>query len=242
MHLFYCQNVEKDRFLNEEESHHCVKVLRCAIGDAIQVMDGKGNLFNCAIEIANHRRVAVRIKKKIESAKPKYNLTIAIAPTKNIDRLEWFLEKATEIGISRIIPILCDNSERKIIKNERLEKVLVSAMKQSMQTYMPVLEELTTVSELLARYASVPNSSVNTSTQKFIAHCHNMPKVALKTACATDKDVLILIGPEGDFSEKEVEKAILAGFKTISLGQSRLRTETAGIVACHTVNLVNEKV
>lgn len=231
MHLFYCQNVEKDRFLNEEESHHCVKVLRGQIGDAIQVMDGKGNLFYCTIEIANHRRVAVKIKKKVESPKQKFNLTIAIAPTKNIERFEWFLEKATEIGISRIIPILCDNSERKIIKNERLEKVLVSAMKQSMQTYFPILDELTPLSELLAR---------NTSAQKLIAHCHNKPKESLKTACATEKDVLILIGPEGDFSEKEVDRATNAGFKTISLGESRLRTETAGIVACHTVNFINQ--
>lgn len=233
MHLFYCQNVEKDRYLNEEESHHCVKVLRCQIGDAIQVMDGKGNLFNCTIEIANHRRVAVKMKKKSESPKPAYNLTIAIAPTKNIERLEWFLEKATEIGISRIIPILCDNSERKIIKNERLERVIVSAMKQSMQTYMPILEDITTISELIGR---------NTSAQKLIAHCYNKPKEALLKGCTVGKDTLILIGPEGDFSEAEVEKATKAGFKAISLGDSRLRTETAGIVACHTVSLINQKV
>lgn len=231
MHLFYCPNIEKDRFLNEEESHHCVKVLRGQLGDSIQVMDGKGSIFICAIEIANHRRVAVKIKKKLETPKPKYQLTIAIAPTKNMDRLEWFLEKATEIGISRIIPILCDKSERRVIKNDRLEKVVVAAMKQSMNPYIPVLEELTPLSQLLAR---------EFTGQKMIAHCYEQPKEALKKAYLLHRDVLILIGPEGDFSEKEVEKALVANFKAITLGESRLRTETAGLVACHTINLLNQ--
>lgn len=231
MHLFYCPNIEKDRFLNDEESHHCIKVLRGQLGDTIQVMDGKGSIFICAIEIANHKRVAVKIKKKIETPKPKYQLTIAIAPTKNMDRLEWFLEKATEIGISRIIPILCEKSERKVIKNDRLEKVIISAMKQSMNTYIPIIEELTPISQLIIR---------EFSGQKMIAHCYNQPKESLKKAYIINKDVLILIGPEGDFSEKEVEKAINANFKAIALGESRLRTETAGLVACHTINLLNQ--
>lgn len=231
MHLFYCQNIESDRFLNEEESHHCVKVLRAQIGDKIQVMDGKGSIFICTIEIANHRRVAVKIKKKLESPKPKYQLTIAIAPTKNMDRLEWFLEKATEIGITRIIPILCEKSERKVIKNDRLEKVIVSAMKQSMNPYIPIIEELTPLSQVFTR---------EFSGQKFIAHCYEQPKDALKRVYSANKDVLILVGPEGDFSEKEVEKALSANFKAISLGDSRLRTETAGLVACHTISLLNQ--
>ena len=231
MHLFYCPNIEKDRFLNEEESHHCVKVLRGQLGDTIQVMDGKGSIFICAIEIANHRRVAVKIKKKIESPKPKFQLTIAIAPTKNMDRLEWFLEKATEIGISRIIPILCDKSERKVVKNDRLEKVIISAMKQSMNPHIPIIEELTPVSQLFTR---------EFTGYKMIAHCYNQPKEALKNSYTPNKDVLILIGPEGDFSEKEVERALNANFKAISLGESRLRTETAGLVACHTIQLLNQ--
>ncbi len=231
MHLFYCPNIEKDRFLNEEESHHCVKVLRGQLGDTIQVMDGKGSIFICAIEIANHRRVAVKIKKKIESPKPKFQLTIAIAPTKNMDRLEWFLEKATEIGISRIIPILCDKSERKVVKNDRLEKVIISAMKQSMNPHIPIIEELTPVSQLFTR---------EFTGHKMIAHCYDQPKEALKHGYTPNKDVLILIGPEGDFSEKEVERALNANFKAISLGESRLRTETAGLVACHTIQLLNQ--
>jgi 16S rRNA (uracil1498-N3)-methyltransferase len=158
-------------------------------------------------------------------------LTIGVAPTKNIDRFEWFLEKSTEIGIDRVIPLLCRYSERKEIKPERLEKVMVSAMKQSIKAYLPVLSPLQTFKEAIKSQFSG---------QKFIAHCYEGEKQLLRDAVVRGKDVLILIGPEGDFSNEEVELAINEGFVPISLGNSRLRTETAALVACHTVNLINE--
>jgi 16S rRNA (uracil1498-N3)-methyltransferase len=155
---------------------------------------------------------------------------IAIAPTKNIERLEWFLEKATEIGIKEITPVLCEHSERKIINMERLEKIIVSAMKQSLKTYIPVLNPLTRFTD----FVSKPFNG-----QKFIAHCTEGIRSELIHSYVKQSESLILIGPEGDFSPKEIEFAKSNGFIEISLGKSRLRTETAGIVACHTINLLN---
>jgi 16S rRNA (uracil1498-N3)-methyltransferase len=160
-----------------------------------------------------------------------FEVHIAIAPTKNIERMEWFLEKATEIGVTRVTPLLCRYSERKEIKHDRLEKVMVSAMKQSLKAYLPKLDELTKFNELINQ----PFSG-----QKFIAHCDDQHRDLLRNLVEPNRDYLILIGPEGDFSSEEIEMAMQAGFLPVSLGNSRLRTETAGVVACHTFNLLNQ--
>ena len=212
--------------LSEIESKHCVRVLRKKNGDTIHLTDGKGNLHECLILDAHPKYCKFSITKTIQQNKISPPLHIVIAPTKNIDRFEFFLEKATEIGIQEITPLLSFHSERKNIKLERLEKIVVSACKQSKNFHFPTLNTLTPFKEVLK----------NTATQKLIAHCEAKDKKELKDF-SFDKDTIILIGPEGDFSTQEIEEAIEAGFKPVSLGKSRLRTETAGIVACTTVNL-----
>lgn len=234
MHLFYTPDMSgTDYTLNETESKHAVRVLRLKEGEIIQLIDGKGNYYDGEIVDANPKRCAIKIVKHLpEYARRKSYLHIAVAPTKNIDRLEWFLEKATEIGIDEITPIICDHSERKVIKPERLEKVIVSAMKQSLKAYLPKLNPLTPLSELLA---------ADFDGQKFIAHCYEQDKKELKNELQTSLRNLVLIGPEGDFSEAEVEQALKNGYLPVSLGNSRLRTETAALVACHTCNLLLEE-
>ncbi len=231
MHLFYTPDIRENEYtLSETESKHCVRVLRLGISDSIILIDGAGGWYEAVIVDANPKRCKVEIKKHLkEYEKRDQYLHIAIAPTKNIDRFEWFLEKATEIGIDEITPILCDHSERKIIKDERLEKVIVSAMKQSLKAYLPKLNPLTPIKDLLS------NSFEG---RKYIAHCYEQDKKELKNEIAESRSNLILIGPEGDFSEEEVQLAIENHFVPVSLGNSRLRTETAGVVACHTANLI----
>lgn len=233
MHLFYTPDLNGTSYtLTEEESKHAVRVLRLQEGDIIQVIDGKGNFSNGRITDAHPKRCSVEIvDTQHEYCKRKSWLHIAVAPTKNIDRLEWFLEKATEIGIDEITPILCEHSERKVIKDDRLEKVIVSAMKQSLKAYLPKLNPLTPLSELL---------KANFEGKKFVAHCYEQDKRQLKNEVAGSLSNLVLIGPEGDFSESEVSEAMAKGFIPVSLGESRLRTETAALVACHTCNLLNE--
>jgi 16S rRNA (uracil1498-N3)-methyltransferase len=233
MHLFYTPDIQSDTYkLSEEESKHCVRVLRLSEGDALFLVDGKG-LYCEAVIISAHPKACILqvINKEYDYGKKDFKLTIAVSPTKNIDRYEWFLEKATEIGIDQIIPLISRYSERKDIKPERLEKVMISAIKQSIKAYLPVLSPLMTFKETIQR----PFSGL-----RFIAHCYEGEKVLLRDAVAKGKDVLILIGPEGDFSSLEVELAIKEGFTPISLGQARLRTETAALVACTTVNLINQ--
>ena len=171
------------------------------------------------------------VKTELNGGKPNFRVHIAIAPTKNIERIEWFLEKATEIGINRVTPLLCRFSERKEIKAERLEKVMISAMKQSLKAYLPQLDELTRFNEFIQQ----PFDG-----QKYIAHCDNQHRDLLRNKVIPGQNYLILIGPEGDFSTEEIELALKHGFQPVSLGESRLRTETAGLVACHTVNLLNQ--
>lgn len=233
MQLFYVPDISgAEVFLDETESKHAVKVLRLLVGDEIQIIDGKGNFYEAEISEANPKKCRLSILEvKREFGKRNFRVHIAIAPTKNIDRFEWFLEKCTEIGIDEITPLLCDHSERKNIKPDRLEKILVSAIKQSLKAYLPKLNDLTPFKELVL-------SSENKS--KYIAHCYDNEKNHLIHESLQNKDVLILIGPEGDFSHDEVEFALKNGFKEISLGESRLRTETAGIVACHIINLSND--
>jgi len=232
MALFYVPNLAVGHVLPEEESVHAVKVLRMQVGDAISVVDGTGGFYHAVISNPHPKHCEFEIKKTIlEFGKREYKIHIAIAPTKNIERLEWFIEKATEIGIDEITPIICRFSERKIVKAERLEKIIVSASKQSLKAYFPVLNPQCTFDELISNHKA---------SQKFIAHCYEDDKRLLKKEIKESSDVLILIGPEGDFSKEEVQSAILQDFVPVSLGQSRLRTETAGVVACHTVAILNQ--
>jgi len=233
MHIFYTPEISgKTYTLDETESKHCVRVLRLEKGDEITLVDGNGGWFSAEIADPNPKRCVVNvIKSELNFGKREYRIHIGIAPTKNMDRIEWFLEKATEIGINRVTPLLCRFSERKEVKLDRLEKVMVSAMKQSLKAYLPQLDELTKFADFIHQ----PFEG-----QKFIAHCEEQHRELLKNAMNPGGNYLILIGPEGDFSPEEIELAINAGFLPVSLGDSRLRTETAGVVACHTFNLLNE--
>ena len=230
--MFYTPDIETSPFLPEEESQHAVKVLRLQAGDRVELIDGKGGYYKAEIIFPHHKRCEIQIlEKQTEFQKRPHHLHIAIAPTKNIERLEWFAEKATEIGIDEITPVICRFSERKIIKHDRLEKILISAMKQSMKAYLPKLNEQCTFDEFLKR---------TDLGQRLIAHCYDEGTKKLLSSLYTPKqNVTILIGPEGDFSPEEVEKALKTGFIPVSLGESRLRTETAGVVACCVVNCLN---
>ncbi len=233
MQLFYNPNLnsETKKFtFDKEESKHLVRVLRKKEGDEIQLTNGKGVIFIGRILSANDKKCAVVIVSFDKQTKAwNYYLHIAIAPTKMNDRFAWFIEKATEIGIDEITPIICDNSERKIIKLERMEKVMVSAMKQSLKYRLPKLNKSISFSDFIQK---------NISGTKFIAHCENTDKKALNKQLVSSINITILIGPEGDFSPKEISKALQHQFIPLSLGQSRLRTETAGIVACNTIGVL----
>ena len=233
MHLFYTPDINSDNYtLNQEESRHCTKVLRLSEDDIIYLTDGLGNLYKTKIIDANPKKCKVQVvKTKHNYQKRDYYLHVAIAPTKNMDRLEWFLEKATEIGIDEITPIITENSERRIVKHERIFKKITSAVKQSLSAYHPKLNQLKTYKEFMA--------GCNFDGNKFIAHCYNYNLEHLKNKAESKTKVLILIGPEGDFSKKEVQTAIDNNFEEILLGKSRLRTETAGIVAVNIINLLN---
>ena len=233
MQLFYVPNISgTEIILDETESKHAIRVLRLQNGNQVELIDGAGGFYKAQITDANQKKCRLSIvKSQFEFGKRNFHLHIAIAPTKNIDRYEWFLEKATEIGIDEITPLLTSHSERKTVNPERLEKILVSAMKQSLKAYLPKLNNLTSFKELV-----INNKTAN----KYIAYCDETQKEHLKNFGIKEKDALILIGPEGDFSPDEVQFALENGFKVVSLGKSRLRTETAGIVACHIVNLANE--
>lgn len=229
--IFYTPDILTDPELPFEEAQHCIKVLRKKEGDEILLADGKGNFYDAEIIQANPKHCIVNIVKSIFQKKNwNFNIQIAFAPTKNMDRVEWFAEKATEIGIDHFSPILCQYSERKEIKLQRIEKILVSAMKQSQKAYLPRLDEMQSFSQFVKQ---------EFDGQKFIAHCYPQEKPILKEVYKKGMNALILIGPEGDFSEKEVEEAILSGFQPISLGESRLRTETAALAACHAVHVLN---
>ncbi len=232
MHIFYTPDIQEHEYtLNESESKHAIRVLRLEEGDKVKLIDGKGTLYEAVIAVPHPKRCQlVVLNSTQEFEKPPFQLQIAIAPTKNIARFEWFLEKATEIGINRITPLLCANSERKAIKTDRLEKVIVAAMKQSIKAYKPVLDPLTGFKDFLN---TIPENTC-------IAHCEDGNKELLKNFCQSNQDITIMIGPEGDFSPKEIEKAMKMEIKPVSLGNARLRTETAGVVACHTCNLINQ--
>ncbi len=235
MNLFYAPDIAQTLSLPEEESQHCVKVLRMKAGDHIHIIDGVGGLYEAQITEAHPKRTQVEILNiQNEYGRRPFRLHLAVAPTKNIDRFEWFVEKATEIGFDELTPLCCRYSERKIIKPERIEKILVSAAKQSLKAYVPRLNPMITFKEFINNPSlHTPHSSL------FIAHCYNQPKQHLFNACQPGGNVVVMVGPEGDFSEEEVELALRNSFKAVSLGESRLRTETAGVVACHLVTVAN---
>lgn len=232
MHIFYTPDISgKEYLLNEQESRHASKVLRLKAGDEVLLIDGNGSRYQAEIMANMGKKTMVKVTsvEAIESRSSHY-LHLAIAPTKNMDRLEFFLEKATEIGVDEITPLLCRYSERKTIKDERLERVVVAAMKQSVKAYMPKINPLTKVEDFVKKQHEGG---------KYIAHCYDKPKTPLKTLTTEHEASVVMIGPEGDFSLEEVESAEKNGFSSVELGKERLRTETAGIVACHTVNLMN---
>ena len=233
MQLFYSPDITPPLYtLSEEESGHCVRVLRLKEGDSLHITDGKGTLYRAEVEDAHPKRCTIRIvEEHHEWEKRPYSLTIAVAPTKNIDRIEWFVEKATECGIDRIVPILCDHSERKVIKGERLEKIAISAMKQSLKAYLPQIAPLTPIRTLLEE----PFDGV-----RLIAHCEeDMERIFMGELIDKGDNVMVLIGPEGDFSKEEIEAARKAGFREVTLGKERLRTETAALAAAMFTAFVN---
>jgi 16S rRNA (uracil1498-N3)-methyltransferase len=228
MQLFYIQNPESEIILSAEESKHATKVLRKKEGDILNFTDGKGYFYKAKITVADTRKCRLQVVSTEQKEKQhNYHLHIAIAPTKNMDRFEWFLEKATEIGIDEITPVICHHSERKEIKTERCNRILLSAMKQSLKFHLPKLNEAITLKNFLKQ---------DFEGNKYIAHCEEGNKTELKEK-KKEKRTLILIGPEGDFSPTEIELALQNQFKAVSLGTSRLRTETAGIIASHTINI-----
>ena len=217
--------------LNEDESLHCVKVLRHKVGDIIQVIDGNGTRAIGKIEAAHAKQCAVSLtEKEIVTQTRNYKLHIAIAPTKNIERIEWFVEKAVEIGIDEISFIKCKNSERTVIKDDRLKKVAEAAVKQSHQAFIPKLNSLIDFKEFIKK----DNSDV-----KLIAHCEKESKQHIKQYINTNKLFTVLIGPEGDFTKDEITLALSSAYLTVDLGNSRLRTETAGLFACNALAVIN---
>jgi len=237
MQLFYSPDILRNTIpqqvqLGEEESAHCVRVLRKKAGDTIQITDGRGGFFEAVVNNNDPKKCLVTIVSAsgVLSQRP-FRLHLAVAPTKNTDRFEWFLEKATEIGITEITPIICEHSERTVLRTDRLQKILISAMKQSMNLHLPVLNEPVKLADFLKR---------EFAGQKFIGYVEEKQEVLLKDRYQKGSDCVILIGPEGDFSKDELEKAKDKGFETISLGNSRLRTETAALVATMTINLLND--
>ena len=232
MNLFYAPDITLGEYkLDAAESKHIIKVLRMREGDTVHFTDGKGFFYQCEIALANPHGTIVKVIKKYEGDDTYgYRVVLAVVPTKNISRYEWFLEKATEFGTDRFIPFFSEHSERKSLKKERLTRVITAAVKQSLKSHHPVLDDPVEFERLI----KMPFEG-----QKFIAYIHPDVTVELSKAYTKGNDALVLIGPEGDFSPTEVERAMKEGFVPVSLGPFRLRTETAGIAACHTIHLVN---
>jgi len=234
MQLFYNPDLTDDYpefSFSREESKHIVRVLRKKEGDTLHITNGRGWLFTAEIVSANPNNCKIRVIDKELQSKRSYKVHLVVAPIKINDRYEWFLEKATEIGVDSITPIICENSERKTIKNERFNKIIQSAMKQSLQCYLPTLNDACSFVDFIKQ---------NLDGQKFMAHCEDTVRKSFKKELKTNQDVTILIGPEGDFSVKEITTALDKNYIPVTLGETRLRTETAAILACHTISLVNE--
>ncbi len=234
MQLFYNPSINEttETFtFNREESKHIIKVLRKKDGDKLFVTNGLGYLFTTEIIFSSDSKCSVQILSFEKRPTSKFQLHLAVAPTKMNDRYEWFLEKATEIGIQEITPIICDRSERRVINSDRFEKIIQTAMKQSKGLYLPKLNPTISFKEFIHQ----KNTDL-----KCIAHCEAIDKKTLKSVLQTNKNITVLIGPEGDFSEKEIALALEEKCIPVSLGTTRLRTETAAVVACHSVVFFNE--
>jgi len=233
MQLFYNSDIKQGAttfFFDKEESKHIVKVLRKKESDIVFITNGLGYLFESEIITASEKKCEIKITKETFHEPTNFKTHIAVAPTKMNDRLEWFLEKATEIGIHEITPIICDNSERKVYKIDRAEKIVQSAMKQSLQFYLPKINEPISYSQFVKQ---------SFNGQQFIAHCEETERKAFQNEIKPNEKITILIGPEGDFSSKEIKLAIENQFIPVTLGNTRLRTETAALVACHTIVVKN---
>ncbi|WP_317040455.1 16S rRNA (uracil(1498)-N(3))-methyltransferase [Parapedobacter koreensis] len=218
--------------LDEEESKHAVRVLRMAEGHHVHLVDGRGGLYTAVVVDAHPKRAVLEIiSATANHAKRPYYLHIAIAPTKNIDRVEWFLEKATEVGIDEVTPLICEHSERKEVKTDRLNKVMVAAMKQSLKAHLPKLNEPVKFADFL--------DATQRGSQKCIAYCAEGEKGYLSQMVAPAGHYTILIGPEGDFSDAEIEAALSLDYAPITLGDARLRTETAALMACLEAAIIN---
>ncbi|UQD57274.1 16S rRNA (uracil(1498)-N(3))-methyltransferase [Flavobacterium sp. K5-23] len=234
MQLFYNPEINEttENFsFDKEESRHIIKVLRKKDTDILFVTNGLGYLFETEITLASDNKCTVRVLSFEKKAPSTFHLHLAVAPTKMNDRYEWFLEKATELGVHEITPIICDHSERKAVNIERMDKIILSAMKQSNEPYLPKLNEAVSLKDFLKR----KNDGL-----QLIAHCEETDKKTLKSVLKPNENITLLIGPEGDFSEKEIALALENDYTAVSLGNTRLRTETAAIVACHSVVFVNE--
>lgn len=235
MDYFFSEEITKNQkffTLKNDEAHHCINVLRKKIGDFIKIINGKGTVFT--VKIVNIFKDACELEIiDYEDKEKLFNIHIAISPTKNIDRFEWFIEKSTEIGVDIITPIICKRSERRNVKIERLEKLIVAAVKQSGRYYKPRINSLITFDKFLIQ-------NKNDKSLKLIAHCYDTPKKRLNDIKIDNNEVTILIGPEGDFSEEEIKFAIANDYISITLGENRLRTETAGIVACNIIKFILE--
>ena len=240
MQLFYCKDITPNAFctLDAEESRHAVRVLRLREGDELNVTDGRGNLYRCRIVTADDRACVIEAAEQEFSAlHSPFSIHLAVAPTKNPSRMEWLVEKAVEIGVGEITLLQCDHSERPFLKTDRLEKLAVSAMKQSLHTLLPEIHPAVSLRDWLNSQLSIVNSQL-----KFIAHCESdKPRTPLATALTPGKDAVVLIGPEGDSSPEEIALALDCGFQPVSLGPSRLRTETAALYAVTAFNLINDR-
>lgn len=230
---FYAPDILTSGSLPESDSAHCVRVLRMQPGDEIEVVDGRGSVHRCVIQDAHPKHALVEVVESIALPKVwKGSITIAIAPTKHNDRMEWLVEKLVEIGVDRIVPLKCRYSERKDIKVDRLEKIAVSAMKQSLKAVLPQIDEMTPY----ARFLDSARQG-----QRFIAYCDpSIPRKLMSREYRPFQDTTILIGPEGDFSKEEITRALDDGWMPVSLGDNRLRTETAALVACDTCHIINQ--
>jgi 16S rRNA (uracil1498-N3)-methyltransferase len=232
MHIFYEPNLLSDIVtLSPEESAHCTRVLRLRIGQEIGITDGKGMFANASLLDVNAKRTTATVQQRKNTPARPYRLHMAVAPTKNIDRFEWFLEKATECGIEEITPIICAQSERTVVKPERLQKIILAAMKQSQRAWLPVLHDAIKFKDFI--------NGLGKTQLACMAHCAEGEKQTLTKICNPGSDILIMIGPEGDFSKEEIQQATQMGVKSITLGESRLRTETAALVACMGFNFLN---
>lgn len=235
MQLFYCSSgfINNEAVLDAEESHHCIRVLRYKPGNIIEVVDGQGRYAEAEIISDDAKNCRLSILKLIEDFDHRpYHLHIAIAPTKNNDRSEWFVEKAVEFGVDEISFIACQRSERRNLNTERMTKIALSAMKQSGKASLPIIHPIAAFKQFL---------SVPADANRYIAHCTDTEKKSLSMVMPKHERSLVLIGPEGDFSPDEIAMALQSGFRAVSLGNSRLRTETAGVAACHIAALINEK-